>query len=178
MMASMTMEHTTTDISDLLVHLHPSIDSIHCAMRELSDASSRDAEVARVEEACAARISLLRGQHDGVRRKIEERRRREGQEIAERRAREEREVAEKRRREDEERRRRVEAEERQREREATEEDERREREREEGERGVVMGAEEEIDKAEGEMRRRWEEGRKRVRELDEKSKVTVEFLCY
>ena len=166
------MSQITTDISDLLVHLNVSVDSMHRSMRELSDPSSHDAEVARLEDEREKKVAALRGQHDGIRKQIEERRRREIEEVNERRSKEEREIAERRRREDEERRRKVEAEEKQREKETREEDVRRETEREELERSVTRSADEEIARVEGEMRRRWEEGRVRVRELDEKRKVS------
>ena len=170
----------TTDISDLLVHLHTGVDSMHRTMKELSDPSSHDAEVARLEEECERKVSALRVHHDGMRKQIEERRRREGVELAEKRVQEEKEIAERRRREDEERRRRIEVEEEKRERERREENETREREREECERGVMRSAEEDIGRLEGEMRRRWEEGREKVRELDKKRKVSCSFslvLC-
>ena len=167
------MEHTKMDVAGLMVHLHESVDSIHRAMLALSDTSAHDAEIAKLEEECERMVEELRGKHEGLKRQAEERRRREEEEIREKRVREELEIMERRKREDEERRRRLEREEQQREMEMKEEDERREREREEGERGAKRGAEEKIERLDGEMRRRWEEGRARVRELDEKRKVSI-----
>jgi hypothetical protein len=165
------------DVADLMVHLHESVDSIHRSMHALTDTSAHDAEVARLEEMCELRVQEHRGRHEELRNQIEERRQKEEEEIKGRRLREELEIMERRRREDEERRRRLEREEQQREREKMEEDERRSREREEGERDVKKVTEEEIERLEVEMRKRWEQGRARVRELDEKRKVCSAFSC-
>lgn len=170
------MAQFTTDISDLLGNLHSSIDSIHRSMHQLSDSSSHDAEIARLEEACEKRVAALRGYHEGLKKQIVEKRRMEDKEIVEARMKEEKEILERRTREDEERKTRVEREEQQREREIREQHEKSEKEREENEKLVVSSAEEEIEKLEGQMRKRWDEGQQRVRELDEKRKVRYPFL--
>jgi hypothetical protein len=80
---------------------------------------------------------------------------------------------ERRKREDEERRARRERERIEWEEIIREEDAKREREREESERAAVRTHEDEIERLEAEMQRKWEEGRGRVKELDEKRKVCL-----
>jgi hypothetical protein len=162
---------TIIDVKDLVVHLHSNIESIQRAIQDITDTSSHDNEVSRLEGVCEERIVSLRAKHEEQKREIADRRRTEEAQLAEKRKREEDELMERRRREDEERRAKFDREKREREEVLRGEDLKREREKVENERGLRESAEGEIERLEREMEQRWEEGQLKVRELDEQRKV-------
>lgn len=165
-----------TDISDILNHLHSSVDAMHRSMQELCDPASHHAYVSRLQEECERKIVELRDEHQKIKKKAEERLQAEEIETAKKRKKQEQEIAERRRKEDEEREKRIEEEEMLKEKEIREENSRMEQEKAENEHKVTTNTQEKIHKLESEMRKRWEEGRVNIRALDEKRKVRCSFF--
>jgi hypothetical protein len=161
----------TTDISDILNHLNLSVDAMHRSMQEMCDPELHHTRISKLQKECERTIFALRNQHETTTKRAEEARWAKQSEIAEKRKKEEEVIAARRRKEDEERGKRIEEEEILREKEIREEDERTEKEKVDNERRVTTNAQEQINRLEGEIRKRWEEGRVKVRVLDDKRKV-------
>ncbi|CZR67830.1 uncharacterized protein PAC_17729 [Phialocephala subalpina] len=176
------MENPSSKVADLVTLLHTNIDSIHACINSLSDTTSHDAELERLEQEREEKIAALRQQHDEAVKALADQRQKEAEELEAKRKQEQADLEEqrrieyeelmaRRRKEDEERKARMEAEEAERERLKKEEDERREKEKEESERTLAEKVEAELEKLEDEMERKVEEGKKALRDLDEKRKA-------
>jgi len=161
------------NVAELVVQMHANIDSIHACVRTLSDTSEHDAEISRLENSRSEKLAALQAQHAASLLSLSRKRETEQAELEKLRKKEEQEIAERRKREDEERKARIAKEEQERERVRGEEDEEREREKEDSERGVSEGVERELERLEDEIERVIGEGRSRLRELDERRKVSL-----
>jgi len=181
------MGDPSTAVADLVVKLHSNIDDIHACIQSLSDTASHDAELERLSTERETKIAELRQAHEDAlkelqiqreneARELQEQRRREEEELEAERKREYEELMARRRREDEERAARVKVQEEERARVKKEEDERREKERVDTERSLQEKVEKELERLEDEMERKVEEGKRALRELDEKRKVCREHL--
>lgn len=165
-----------TDISDILNHLHSSVDAMHRSMQELCDPASHHAYVSRLQDECERKIFELRDKHQKTKKTAKERLQAKEIETAKKRKKEEEEIADRRRKEDEEREKRIQEEEMLKEKEIREENCRMEKEKAENEHKVTINTQEKIYALESEMRKRWEEGRVNMRALDEKRKVRCPFF--
>ncbi|KAE9371006.1 hypothetical protein N431DRAFT_491472 [Stipitochalara longipes BDJ] len=181
------MGEPSTAVADLVVKLHSNIDSIHQCIQSLSDTSSHDAELERLATERETKIAELRQEHEDAlkelalqredeARELAEQRRKEEEELEAQRQREYEELMARRKREDEERAARLQAQEEERARLKKEEDEKREQERLETERSLQEKVEAELERLEDEMERKVEEGKRALRELDEKRKAINEQI--
>lgn len=162
-------------MSDLVVQLHSNIDSIHSTIQGLSDTREHDDAMSQAEKEREERLASLWQKHEEDARSLTEQRKQHEEQLAEQRQKEEEEIMERRRREDEERKARIEQEEQDRLAQKKQEDEEREREREGKERSERDKVEAELERLETDMEARVEEGKKMLRELDEKRKVCLLF---
>jgi hypothetical protein len=158
------------EVSELMAHLHQNIDSLHATLSSLSDTSTHEAAVSKLEAEREARLESLTQKHKVELKYIADLRKTVQDNILLKRKQEEEEILERRRKEDEERRVRIEKEEEEREKLVKKADERMEKERVEKERVLVGDVEAEIERLEEEMERKVEEGRRRVQELDGRRK--------
>ncbi|KAL2066019.1 hypothetical protein VTL71DRAFT_2090 [Oculimacula yallundae] len=166
----------------LVKALHTNIDSIHATIESISSHPTHEAELQRLATEREARIFDLRTAHAQAlavlanqRRKeqheLDAQRQREAEEIEEQRKKEWEEVLRRREVEDQEREERIKAEEAEREKAKQKEDECREAEREERELTLAGDIEKELERVEDEIDARVEEGKKALKELDEKRRA-------
>ena len=158
------------EVSELMAHLYENIDSLHATLSSLSDTSTHEAAVSKLEAEREARLQSLTQKHKVELKYLADLRKKVQDNILLKRKQEEEEIQERRRKEDEERRVRIEKEEQERGEQEKEADERMEKERVEKERVLVGDVEAEIERLEEEMERKVEEGRRRVQELDGRRK--------
>ncbi|KAG4442536.1 hypothetical protein IFR05_001948 [Cadophora sp. M221] len=169
-------------VTTLVTALHTNIDSIHATLQSLSSHPTHEAELQRLAAEREAKIFDLRTAHAQALQvlanerlkeqdELEAQRQKEAEELEEERKREWEEILKKREREDEERKERIRKQEAERERTNQEEDECREAEREERELKLAEDIEKELERVEDEIEAKVEEGKKALRELDEKRRA-------
>ncbi|KAH7309262.1 hypothetical protein BKA65DRAFT_576001 [Rhexocercosporidium sp. MPI-PUGE-AT-0058] len=169
-------------VKTLVTALHTNIDSIHATLQSLSShptheaelqrlASEREAKIFDLRTAHAQALQVLANQRLKEQDELEAQRNKEAEELEEQRKKEWEEILRKREREDEERRQRIREEEVEREKAKQEEDECREAEREERELKLAEDIEKELERVEDEIEAKVEEGKKALRELDEKRRA-------
>lgn len=169
-------------VTTLVTALHTNIDSIHATLQSLSSHPTHEAELQRLAAEREAKIFDLRTAHAQALQvlanqrlkeqdELEAQRQKEAEELEEQRKKEWEEILKKRAREDEERKERIRKQEEERERSNREEDECRETEREQRELKLAEDIEKELERVEDEIEAKVEEGKKALRELDEKRRV-------
>ncbi|KAH9213311.1 hypothetical protein DL95DRAFT_447168 [Leptodontidium sp. 2 PMI_412] len=169
-------------VTTLVTALHTNIDSIHATLQSLSSHPTHEAELQRLAAEREAKIFDLRTAHAQALQvlanqrlkeqdELEAQRQKEAEELEEQRKKEWEEILKKRAREDEERKERIRKQEEERERSNREEDECRETEREQRELKLAEDIEKELERVEDEIEAKVEEGKKALRELDEKRRA-------
>ncbi|KAK2623521.1 hypothetical protein QTJ16_007075 [Diplocarpon rosae] len=174
-------DQTSSTVTALVSKLHANIDSIHACIASLSDTAKHDAELERLSDKRETKLAVLHATYrasltelitrrEKERRDIEDRRQKDKEDLEAERKRELEDLMERRRREDEDREQQFRKEETAREEVQKEEDEQMQSEREKKEKELTEDVEVEMERLEDEIERIVEEGKVRLRGLDEERK--------
>ncbi|TEY73299.1 hypothetical protein BOTCAL_0080g00270 [Botryotinia calthae] len=153
-------------VADLVTKLHSNIDEIHKTIALISDTSSHDAEITRLERDRDEQLQQLKMAHEIAMKAGEDARLKQEQEIEEQIKREEEEIIERRKREDEERKLRIQNAVKEREKVRQEEEEKRKAEFQSQHKEVEDGIDEKMERLEDELEQQMIDGQKSLESLD------------